>query len=285
MKKKLILLLCLSLVFILIGCSRENKEGINLNNENTAQSSKIEPNPYEEKDNDNVLKKTTKVNSKVKLHEGTYVDEKYYKEDLSKVKNYCEVEISNVTDTSFDFTVYEVDREKGTKKVIFLKNTADFIKYGSEAAFYGNDYTLNFTFPSVTDIKVSGFKPLEGITYINNEIKDRKLYEATYWDERCFGGDTILGVKNYCAVEISNVTDTSFDFTVYEINREKNTKKVILPKNTAIFEKEGNEAVFNGNDYTLKFTFPYITHIRISGFKPLEGRDYMNNRIPGHECS
>lgn len=94
------------------------------------------------------------------------------------MKTYCEVSISNVTDTSFDFTVYEVvDSQKVEKKVSFLKNTAVFIDDGTTAAFYGNDYTLNFTFPNnhnalpdVTDINISGFDILEGNTYSNNGI-------------------------------------------------------------------------------------------------------------------
>ena len=61
--------------------------------------------------------------------------------------------------------------------MIFLKNTAVFTGTGTEAAFYGKDYTLSFTFPDnhraypvVTDMQVSGFKKLEGKTYVNNSI-------------------------------------------------------------------------------------------------------------------
>lgn len=83
-----------------------------------------------------------------------------------------------MTDTSFDFTVYQVvDVVKKEKKVIFLKNTAIFTGDGTKAAFYGKDYTLHFTFPNnhnaypdVTDMEISGFKPLEGKTFVNNRI-------------------------------------------------------------------------------------------------------------------
>ncbi|CAG9709908.1 conserved hypothetical protein [Clostridium neonatale] len=67
--------------------------------------------------------------------------------------------------------------EKEDRKMIFLKNTAVFTGTGTEAAFYGKDYTLSFTFPDnhraypvVTDMQVSGFKKLEGKTYVNNRI-------------------------------------------------------------------------------------------------------------------
>lgn len=113
----------------------------------------------------------------IKLYEGSYRDSNIYITQ-PMMKTYYEVSISNVTDTSFDFTVYEVvDSQKVEKKVSFLKNTAVFIDDGTTAAFYGNDYTLNFTFPNnhnalpdVTDINISGFDILEGNTYSNNGI-------------------------------------------------------------------------------------------------------------------
>ena len=121
----------------------------------------------------------SKVKGKVQLYEGIYFDSKRYGED--RPNPYCEVVISNITDTSFDFTVNEVmildSGDKREKKVIFLKNTAIFIGDGTKAAFYGKDYILNFEFPDdhrefpiVTDIKISGFEPLEGKIYLNNGI-------------------------------------------------------------------------------------------------------------------
>lgn len=214
MKKNLVLILCLSLIFTLVGCNSDkkannsiqptneaqtledgskninnSKQAINeknsingkketdLNNTNSAQSTKINPNEQVVKDKNNVSQKITKVNSKVKLYNGTYFDDRRFGDNI--LKNYCEVVISNVTNTSFDFTVYEVNVVDGKKdkKVIFLRNTAVFTGDGTKATFYGNDYTLNFTFPNyhnaypvVTDMKISGFKPLEGKTYVNNGI-------------------------------------------------------------------------------------------------------------------
>lgn len=116
-----------------------------------------------------------KVSSKVKLYEGTYFDNRRFGDTV--LKSSCEIIISNVTDTSFDFTIYQSDAETKEKKVIFLKNTATFVGDGKSAAFYGKNYTLNFSFPNnhnaypvVTDIKISGFEPLEGKTYVNNGI-------------------------------------------------------------------------------------------------------------------
>lgn len=218
MKKKLISILCISMIFILASCSTSNKKADNdqtvkEDSENysseTKDNSKILQDDYNEdeakgkkdtsseenkvkptqtdkvdnskktegKSDNNSQKKKDTVKSKVKLYEGTYFDDKVFGENA--LSNYCEIEISNLTDTSFDFAIYEVNVSDGKeeKKIIFNKNTAVFTGSGTEAAFYGKDYTLSFTFPDnhlaypiVTDMQVSGFKPLEGKTYVNNSI-------------------------------------------------------------------------------------------------------------------
>lgn len=213
MKKILFLTSCLILFFILVNCNIDTKanrstEAANetqvlkdnsnytnkiqspseqnvvadkkepdSNDTNSVHPSKINPNEQEVKYKNNISQKITPVTSKVKLYTGTYFDDKRFGENT--LKNYCEVVISNVTSTSFDFTIYEVNEldYKKNKNVIFLTNTAIFTGDGMRANFYGNNYTLNFTFPNnhhaspiVTDIEISGFKPLEGNTYVNNGI-------------------------------------------------------------------------------------------------------------------
>jgi hypothetical protein len=184
--KKHFLLFTLSLFFsnILVGCSINtsatdpyNKKDSSISQvekkEISADSSK-EVNT-DEKDKNSIPTQTNKISSKVKLYEGTYFDDRRFGDNI--LKNFCEVIISNVTDTSFDFAIYQANTETGEKKVIFLKNTAVFIGDGTKAAFYGKEYTLNFTFPNnhnalpiATDMKISGFEPLEGKTYVNNGI-------------------------------------------------------------------------------------------------------------------
>jgi len=209
MKKNLVLILCLSLIFILVGCNSDKntnesiqttnsnqtfedgskdinnpmeatneQNSVDEKNESALKSTETSPNKQVVKDKNNVSKKITKVNSKVKLYDGTYFDNRRFGDNM--LKNYCEVVVSNVTNNSFNFTVYEVnesDGKKENKKVIFLTNTAVFTGDGMNASFYGKDYTLNFTFPNnhnaypvVTDIEISGFKPLDGKTYVNNGI-------------------------------------------------------------------------------------------------------------------
>lgn len=197
MKKIFAFTLCLSLILTLAGCSNDKKanndyqtqvvsepnnidkkQDTDLNNKNSTQTAETSQNEQAVKDKNINSQKVNEIYGKVKLYEGVYFDDRRFGED--GVKNYCEVEISNITNTSFDFTIYEVNESEGkkeNKKVIFLKNTAVFIGDGTKAAFYGKEYTLNFAFPNkhnayivVTDMEISGFKPLEGKTYVNNKI-------------------------------------------------------------------------------------------------------------------
>lgn len=179
--------------FFLSACTLKNPENTNSNsNNNSITHSSNNPNDSSNSNNNSVTHSSTnpnnssnsnnnylptpsKTQSKVQLYEGVYFDVKRFGE--VQLKNYCEVIISNITETSFDFTVYQVDLDKYEREIIFNTNTAIFIKDGTVAAFYGKDYTLNFTFPDnheshpvVTDMKISGFAPLEGKTYVNSGI-------------------------------------------------------------------------------------------------------------------
>lgn len=174
LKKEFILVvLSLFLSNILIGCSMNTSKTDSYNKENSSisQDEKKEVNPTEKLEKD----EEDKVRGKVKLYEGTYFDDRNFGDNI--LETYCQVAISNVTDTSFDFTVYELDGKTEEKKVIFLTNTAVFTGDGTEAAFYGKNHTLHFTFPDdrgaypvVIEIKISGFEPLEGKIYVNNGI-------------------------------------------------------------------------------------------------------------------
>lgn len=150
--------------------SSDNKTPVSDNNaqvKDTKQNTQIKTNTN-----------TTNISGKVKLYEGTYFDNAVYGSPEHLLKQYYEIAISNVKDTSFDFTVYKMlDSEKKIKKVVFLTNTAVFTDDGTKATFTGKNYTIHFTFPdyhhaypAVTDIEVSGFKELEGKTFVNNAI-------------------------------------------------------------------------------------------------------------------
>lgn len=161
--------------FFLSACTLKNPENTNSNsNNNSVTNNSIDPNDSSNSNNNN-LTAPSKTQSKVQLYEGAYFDVKRF--GGVQLKNYCEVIISNITETSFDFTIYQVDLDKDEREIIFNTNTAIFINDGTVAAFYGKDYTLNFTFPDnheshpvVTDMQISGFAPLEDKTYVNNGI-------------------------------------------------------------------------------------------------------------------
>lgn len=117
-----------------------------------------------------------------------------------------------------------------------------------------------------------------------------KLYEGTYFDDSRFGENTL---KEYCEIKVSNIIKNSFDFTIYNVKVSENgieDRKVIYTTKTAQFTDDGMKAVFNGDNESLKFSFPnnheaapIVTDIEVSGLSTLEGKTYVNNAIPGHE--
>lgn len=117
------------------------------------------------------------VSAAVQLYAGSYRDNSIFTADLMP-EEYYEVSVSNITDTSFDFTVYLMDGASDTiKETMFATNTAIFTGDGTTAAYYGKQYNLFFSFPDyhssypdVTDMVVSGFWAIEGKTFSNNGV-------------------------------------------------------------------------------------------------------------------
>lgn len=114
------------------------------------------------------------------------------------------------------------------------------------------------------------------------------LYEGTYFAEEVYRTSADGSGGSYCEIDVSNITDTSFDFTVYEVDGLD--RSMIFKTHTAVFQGDGTTAVYNGKEYTLNFTFPdyhtslpHVTDMEVTGFAPLEGETYMNNSVPGHE--
>lgn len=138
-------------------------------------------NPEEEEGKTSTQTPSETVTAQIQVYAGTYFDDGVYGDSNMEgySKNYCEVIISNVTDSSFDFTVYDCNYNTEERKLIFRTHTAEFIGDGTEAAFYGKEYNLKFTFPdnhsahpAATDMEISGFHPLDGHTYVNNDIPE-----------------------------------------------------------------------------------------------------------------
>lgn len=121
------------------------------------------------------------------------------------------------------------------------------------------------------------------------------VYEGEYKQDRLYSGEPEMANDGYI-VRISSITDTSFDFAIYHYKYTPETNEVademIFRTHTAIFVGDGETAVYDGKDYDLTFTFPNghgaypeATDMEISGFPPVEGADFSNNSIPGHEFS
>nr|WP_288824430.1 hypothetical protein [uncultured Clostridium sp.] len=121
-----------------------------------------------------------------------------------------------------------------------------------------------------------------------------QLYEGTYFDEGVYKYVDIPAAESpfvYCEIMISNITDTSFDFSISETVMATDESTIIFPTSTAYFTGDGTEAAYIGKDQTLHFEFPHdqdlypiIRDMKVTGFPKLEGNNYINNSIPGHEA-
>ena len=97
-------------------------------------------------------------------------------------------------------------------------------------------------------------------------------------------------MEPYYFVEIENVTDTTFDFTIYIDDPANGMEELIFNTHTAVFTGDGDEAIFVGETHILDFSFPddfeslpLVVAMEIKGFDEIEGRLFANSNIPGHE--
>lgn len=124
------------------------------------------------------------------------------------------------------------------------------------------------------------------------DMETQIIYEGCYFDEGVYlywtGEMEDASGFTYCEIWISNVTDTSFDFWINEIEAVTEKSTVLLPAGTAEILNHGRDAVYEGKDFTLTFHFEldptsFPKDMTVEGWDKLEGNNYMNNRIPGHE--
>lgn len=115
-----------------------------------------------------------------------------------------------------------------------------------------------------------------------------ELTEGVYFDDVLYGMEP--GPKTNNEITISNITGTSFDFTVNTRTMATDTTEEIFPKSTAVFIGDGTTAVYYGDNETITFTFPdnhkslpVVTDITVKGLAEIEGATFVNNSIPGHE--
>lgn len=124
---------------------------------------------------------------------------------------------------------------------------------------------------------------------INGVPAQINVYEGEYKYELAHTG---LDITEYYTVIVENVTDDSFDFTIYYADDLADTRDVVFRTHTAIFEGDGTYARYHGTEYNLEFTFPNdrntlpdVVDMQISGYEPVEGLTFCNHAIPGHEFS
>ena len=198
LKKGRVPLLVMSFMLVasntLLGCtsntsSPESKqtdltEEISESTQNSESKQYVETTQESQSETKNTSSESYEVKAKVQLYDINYFDESILGFDENKIvdgqyvaDDYYELVITNITDTKFDFTIFKVNAETGAGEEVFPTNSASFIGDGTTAAFSGNDYALSFSFPDdrssfpvVTSIKVSGFSPIEGIIFTNNNI-------------------------------------------------------------------------------------------------------------------
>ena len=124
---------------------------------------------------------------------------------------------------------------------------------------------------------------------INGVPAQINVYEGEYKYELAYTG---LDITEYYTVIVENVTDDSFDFTIYYADDLADTRDVVFRTHTAIFEGDGTYARYHGTEYNLEFTFPNdrntlpdAVDMQISGYEPVEGLTFCHHAIPGHEFS
>ncbi len=114
------------------------------------------------------------------IYEGCYFDDGVYQYWTSMPLSespmiYCEIWISNVTETTFDFLIKEVVMATDERTIVLPLSTAKIVNNGWGAIYEGEEFTLSFEFPDSPDtfpknITVDGWEKLKGNTYMNKEI-------------------------------------------------------------------------------------------------------------------
>lgn len=113
------------------------------------------------------------------IYEGIYFDDSFYQYVAMPAEEspliYCEITISNVTDSSFDFVIEEKVMATGESSVLIPTTTAVIEEAGSKAVYKGDSLTVTFSFPDDQNtfpqhLEISGLEKLENKVYINNTI-------------------------------------------------------------------------------------------------------------------
>ena len=126
----------------------------------------------------------------------------------------------------------------------------------------------------------------QDVTPVNAQYQ---VYAGTYYDMNIYEATAEGGESDsYCQIEVSNITDQTFDFAVYQLT--DGNKQMILDTRTDTFVEDGTNSVSEKDGTNLVFTFPdnwnalpKVVEMQVSGMDVLEGNSYVNNNVPGYE--
>ena len=126
---------------------------------------KSTPKPTKDPDED----QPTGVKKSFELDEGDYNDVRAMQ---GEEDTYYSVTISNVADTSFEFTIIQASVNSEDEDIIFNTNTAVFTGDGTTAEFNAKGYDLTFAFPGNASIEIDGLEIVDGITFVDGDIAE-----------------------------------------------------------------------------------------------------------------
>ena len=174
--------------------------------------------------------------------------------------------------TDEDDFLYVLNRTNGqVMEQIPLKSMAEYI-VAKGSTLYVRTYNRNYEFSIKRPPKI--------------------IYEGCYFDDGVYEYWTSMPITEspmiYCEIWISNVTETTFDFLIKEVVMATDERTIVLPLSTAKIVNNGWGAIYEGEEFTLSFEFPdspntFPKSITVDGWEKLDGNNYMNNKIPGHE--
>lgn len=169
---------CILLSLVLSGC---NFHDIEDESKGMFGSSEVKTNIGQTEESTN-LDEVMVVDAKVKVYEGTYMEEMgLFDANLEgKTLTYYCIQTTNITINSFDFQIIAVPVENGNVRddmsTVFKEGTAHFIEDGKKATDHGESEDLYFFFgddqvePTLGKMQIEGVEELEGKVYINNSI-------------------------------------------------------------------------------------------------------------------
>lgn len=206
----------------------------------------------------------------------------------------------NTGSTSVDIYGVKVGDGIGTADSVFKENGWTSLNDGRQyiVIFNGRDLAIDFDLDenqTITGWYLCNWpegdfsENFAGLVnqQVNGVPTKINVYEGEYMDEQA---RTWQPVTEYYTVIVENVTEDSFDFTIYYVNGSDENREVVFRTHTAIFEGDGTYARYHGQEYNLTFTFPDgrnsypdAVEMQIDGYEPVEGLTFNNNSIPGHE--